>query len=167
MITTARKILSTLSLFERWSCIVAFIVLASVLFLDVLSRTFWGNGLNWSHQVGVYANIVVALLGIGLASVAGSHFRPRFADNILPRSFDKVMQHLEPLVTALVLLIFAFLASVLVVESYQLQERSTVLHSLLWPIQLLLPLAFYLAVVRFLIYARYPVLQPAHQAQAE
>ena len=167
MIDSARKILRTLSLFERWSCIVAFILLASVLFLDVLSRTLLGNGLNWSHQVGVYANIVVALLGIGLASAAGSHLRPRFADNILPRSFDKVMQHLEPLVTALVLFIFAVLASLLVLESYQLQERSTVLHSLLWPVQLLLPLAFYLAVARFLIYARYPVLQPAPKVQAE
>jgi TRAP-type C4-dicarboxylate transport system permease small subunit len=167
MINTARKILRTLSIFERWSCILAFAILASVLFLDVLSRTLLGNGLNWSHQVGVYANIVVALLGIGLASAAGSHLRPRFADNILPRSFDKVMQHLEPLVTALVLFIFALLASFLVLESYQLQERSTVLHSLLWPVQLLLPLAFYLAVARFLIYARYPGLKPAPQAQAE
>ena len=77
------------------------------------------------------------------------------------------MQHLEPLVTALVLFIFALLASLLVLESHQLQERSTVLHSLLWPVQLLLPLAFYLAVARFLIYARYPGLKPAPQAQAE
>lgn len=167
MINTARKILALLSAFERSACIVAFVALSCVLFLDVFSRTLTGNGVGWSHQVGVYANSVIALLGIGLAAASGSHLRPRFADNLLPISMEPLLRHVQPLVSGIILLIFAVLATGLVLESYQLQERSTVLHTLLWPVQSLLPLAFYLAVLRQLVYVIYPALQPEPQAQAE
>jgi TRAP-type C4-dicarboxylate transport system permease small subunit len=163
----AAKLLTAISFIERWACIIAFAVLALVLFLDVMSRTFVGNGIGWSHQAGVYANIVIALLGIGLAASNGSHLRPRFADNILPLSFEPVMRRLQPFVSALLLLLFAILAFVFVRESYFLQERSTVLHTLLWPVQSLLPLALSLASIRYLVYTRYPDLQPVPQLQAE
>lgn len=152
---------------ERWTCTIAFVVLASVLFLDVVLRTLLGNGLAWSHQAGVYANMVVSLLGIGLASASGSHLRPRFADHWLPASWEPLIERLQGLLSALLFLLFAVLATQLVVESIELQERSTVLQSLVWPVQSLLPLAFSIAFVRHLLFALYPQLSPVAQEVAE
>jgi TRAP-type C4-dicarboxylate transport system permease small subunit len=164
---SAKTILKTLQRVEIFLCIVAFAVMASVLMLDIIFRTFLGNGLAWSHQVGVYANIVVSLLGLGLASANGSHLRPRFADNWLSRSWEPVIQRLQQLVTALFFLFFAALAGQLIIESYQLQERSTVLQTLVWPVQLLLPLAFGLGAIRHGLYALYSELQPTPSELAE
>ena len=156
---SAQSLLQVLQKFEQRACCIAFIILATVLFADVVLRSFLGSGLPWSHQVGVYANMVVSLLGLGLASVGDNHLRPRFADHILPISWEPVMVRLQPLVTALAFVLFAILSIELVLESIRLQERSTVLQTLVWPVQCLLPLAFGLAAFRYGLFVVYPTLQ--------
>lgn len=163
----ALRLLVALSFSERWLCTIAFIVLASLLFVDVLLRTVWGNGLVWSHQAGVYANIVVSLLGIGLASSTGSHLRPRFADKLLPKRWDGGVQRLQQWVTAVVFLMFALLSLQFVLESVALEERSTVLQTLVWPLQSLLPLVFGLGFIRHGLYGFFPELQPVSHEAAE
>ena len=111
--------------------------------------------------------MVVSLLGIGLASASGSHLRPRFADRWLPRHWEPVIVRLQALLSALAFLLFAALATQLVAESIDLQERSSVLQTLVWPVQSLLPLAFAIAFVRHLLFALYPQLQPPAQEIAE
>jgi len=162
-----KKILGRTAIVEQWCCLLAFIIMALALFLDIALRTIVGNGIPWSHQVGVYANMVVALVGIGLASTNGSHLRPRFADGLLPRRFEPVMARLQPLISALFFFLFAVLACQLVIETYGLQERSTVLRSVVWPVQLLLPLTFSIGALRYLLYAIYPTLQPITDIAAE
>ena len=144
-----------------------FVLLTTVLFLDILLRSLFGNGLAWSHQVGVYANVVVSLIGIGLASAKGVHLRPRFADHWLPASWQPALERLQHVATAIIFLLFAALSINLVSETWQLQERSTVLQTPVWPVQLLLPVAFALAVLRHLLFALYPQLQPAPSELAE
>jgi TRAP-type C4-dicarboxylate transport system permease small subunit len=153
--------------FERVLCALAFAVLASALFLDVLLRELIGNGLPWARQVGVYSNIVVALIGIGLASQAGTHLRPRFADGWLPARFESVIAVLQHAVTALFFLGFAAIALQLVFETYQLKEISTVLRTPVWPVQALLPLAFLLGALRHGLYAYDPSLGPVAEEAAE
>lgn len=163
----AERFLGRLYQFERFCCVAAFSLLAFILFIDILLRTLLGHGLSWSHQLGVYANVVVALLGIGLASAKGAHLRPRFADGWLPASWEPFLQRLQPLVSAIIYLIFSVLSCVLIVETWQLQERSTVLQTPVWPVQLFLPLAFLIAVLRQCLFALYPQLQPQPSELAE
>lgn len=164
---SVKYFLDRIAIVERWACLLAFVVMALVLFLDITLRTLIGNGIAWSHQLGVYANMVVALVGIGLATSMGSHLRPRFADSWLPDSFERIMQRLQPLVSAFFFALFAAIAFQLVLETYELQERSTVLRSLVWPVQALLPATFSIAALRYLCYAIYPALQPSASLSAE
>ena len=160
---TARSFLTGLGRLERLLCLSALAVLALVLFTDVLLRTLLGNGLAWAHQAGVYANIVVSLIGIGLASANGSHLRPRFADSWLPQSWEPVLERLQSLTTALLFLFLFVLSLQLVLETYALAELSTVLQTPVWPVQSLLPLAFGLAFIRYLLFALFPELRPANK----
>ncbi len=160
---TAQSFLAVLGRLERMLCLSALAVLALVLFVDVLLRTVLGNGLAWAHQTGVYANIVVSLMGIGLASANGSHLRPRFADQWLPAAWEPVIVRLQALVTALLFLFFFILSLQLVMETFALAELSTVLQTPVWPVQSLLPLAFGLAFIRYSLFAIYPALRPANQ----
>ncbi len=65
---------------ERPITFAAFLVLIVVLFADVITREVTGAGIIWARQIGVYANLLLTLVGIGIASAQGAHLRPRFAD---------------------------------------------------------------------------------------
>jgi C4-dicarboxylate transporter, DctQ subunit len=162
-----QRVLAGASRIEQWLCFIAFMVMAGALFLDVLLRELLGNGLPWARQVGVYGNIVVALLGIGLASAQGSHLRPRFADAWLPARIEPLVLTLQHLVTALFFTGFALIALQLVAESHALGEISTVLRIPVWPVQALLPLAFTLAALRHLAYALVSELRPVTELAQE
>lgn len=157
---TAERILNMIGKFEGALTFVAFTVMVVVVFGDVLVREITGSGILWARQIGVYSNIVVVMLGFGLASSHGSHLRPRFADNWLPKSWDGFLNHAQEALMALFCLGFALLALQVVTETYQLQERSVILRFLIWPIQAVIPLAFCLATLRHGLFAIWPALRP-------
>lgn len=154
-------LLTQISRFERIVTFAAFLVLIVVVFADVVSREVGGTGLHWARQVGVYANVLVILFGIGLASAAGAHLRPRFADHWLPARWSGVLDRLQHGVMALFCIVFAIVATGVVADGYVLGERSAVLGTLIWPLQAVLPLVFGVATFRHGAYALYPALRPA------
>jgi len=145
---------------ERVVTFTCFLVLITAVFADVVSRQLSGAGLHWARQVGVYANVVVILFGIGLASAAGAHLRPRFADHWLPASWSGVLERMQDGVMALFCCIFAIVATGVVYEGFVLGERSAVLGIVIWPVQFVLPLVFAVATFRHGVYAWHPALRP-------
>ena len=152
------NLLRWLERWERRGCIAAFTLLALVLFADVLLRELLGNGLPWARQTGVYANLVVVLCGMGLATSAGVHLRPRFADRLLPLSWQGTLVRIGFALSAAFLLLFSALALQLVLETRALDETATVLRIPLWPLQALLVLSFASSGVRNFCYCLQPQL---------
>lgn len=146
---------------ERAITCAAFLVLVIAVFADVLSRELIGTGLHWARQTGVYANVVVVMFGLGLASASGSHLRPRFADRWLPERVEPLLMRVNDLGMALFCLVFAWIAAGVVADSIALGERSVALRVAVWPFQSVVPLAFGVAGVRHLAYAALPDLRPA------
>lgn len=146
---------------ERVVTFAAFLVMIAVVFADVLSRELTGTGLHWGRQAGVYANILVVMFGIGLASADGAHLRPRFADGWLPAAWSPALDRLAEWLMAAFCLGFAIVAFGVVAETYRLGERSTVLRTLVWPVQAVIPLVFLLAAVRHVLFGLYPEFRPA------
>jgi len=160
---SARRFLSALHQVERAVACVAFALLVAVIFSDVAIRVFSGSGLYWARQIGVYANVIKVMFGIGLASAANAHLRPRFADGWLPKSWGPFLDHFSEVLMALFCLVFAVVAFDLVRETYLLDVRSVVLRIIVWPIQGVIPLVFALATLRHGLYARWPDLKPPEQ----
>ena len=157
---TAKQFLQTLGRVERTTTTAAFALLIATIFLDVFSRELTGVGLHWARQAGVYANIVVVMFGLGLASAGGNHLRPRFADNWLPTRWNPVIVRLQDGLMSAFCLFAGGAGALLTWESVQLGERSTLLPILVWPIMLVIPLAFFLVGIRHAIYACCPALSP-------
>lgn len=145
---------------ERVITTTAFWALVALVFADVVARELTGAGLHWARQAGVYTNIVVVMLGLGLASESGAHLRPRFADHWLPRSWAPVLQRIQHALMAAFCLGFAAVALGMVLESVMLAERSAALRIQVWPIQSIIPLAFGIAFLRHGLYALFPALAP-------
>ena len=88
----AESFLRSLARLERLVASLAFLLLVTVVFVDVVNRELTGTGLHWALQIGVYANFFVVMLGIGVASAGGAHLRPQFADHWLPARFEPVLR---------------------------------------------------------------------------
>jgi TRAP-type C4-dicarboxylate transport system permease small subunit len=156
----AERFLALLARVERLAAFLAFAVLVAVVFVDVLNREVTGTGLHWALQIGVYANFVVVMLGIGVASAGGAHLRPQFADRWLPISWEPVLVRLQEAVTGLFFLGFAIVSATVVAETRLLEERAPVLGNLIWPLQALIPAVFVLATLRHGFYVVWPALRP-------
>lgn len=151
---------------ERALTFAAFMLLIAVVFGDVALRELTGTGLHWARQAGVYANLCVVMLGMGLASADGVHLRPRFADGWLPASWNPWIGSIREWLMAAFCAAFAGVASLVVVDSFQMQERSAILRVVVWPFQAVIPLAFLLATVRHALFAIYAPLRPAGPERA-
>lgn len=145
----------------------AFVILVIVIFADVVWRWTTGSGIFWARELGVFANIVLTILGIGIASSDGTHLRPRFFDRVFPERWEGVMTRIQELLTALGFALLAWVAVGVVLETRELEERSIVLRWLVWPVQLVLPLAFTLGTVRHLIFALVPALRPVERGEVD
>lgn len=158
--SVAARLLARLARVEHALTFVAFAILIVAVFADVLSREFSGTGLHWARQTGVYANVVVVMFGLGIASGGGAHLRPRFADGWLPAALGPVLNRLNDLGMAVFCIAFAVVAAGVVAESIALQERSVALRIAVWPFQSAVPAAFAIAGLRHLLYAVFPDLRP-------
>jgi len=160
----AARLLRVLTRAEQSLGIAAFSALTLILVADVVSRELTGAGLVWARQLGAYANVLLTMAGIGLASAAGGHLRPRFADAWLPRELDPVIVRLQEAVTAIACAIFATVAALAIRDTWLLAERTSTPDLPIWPFQLAIPLAFALTAVRHACHAVWPALRPASPA---
>ena len=144
---------------ERAVTFAAFLVLIVVLFGDVVSRELTGAGLTWARQLGVYANLLLTMAGIGIASAEGAHLRPRFADCWLPARWNPWLARLQEALMSAFCVAFAVVAALAVAETRALDERAAVLHWLVWPFQLIIPVVFAVASLRHTLFAAFPGLR--------
>ncbi len=158
------RLLAGLQRCERWLALSAFLILVVVIFADVVSREFSGSGLYWASRTGVWANVLVVMAGFGLASAEGAHLRPRFADNWLPQRWQPKLHTLQHVVMALFCVCIGSLAARVVFASWQLGEVSIDLFLPVWPIQVFLPLAFFIAAFRHGLFVFYPAMRPVEQS---
>lgn len=161
----AKTFLDRLKLIEQILCFAAFMIMAGALIYDVLKRLITGSGAFGAPQLGVVGMIIVSYIGIGLASAAGSHYRPRFADNVLPASWNDMLSRIGDLGFALFCAVMAGLATEVSLESLDLGDVNAVLRTPIWPVQMVIAVGFGLVAVRHAIYGLWPSLRPVETGE--
>jgi TRAP-type C4-dicarboxylate transport system permease small subunit len=156
----AKTFLNRLRMTEQFLCFAAFMVLAGALIYDVLKRQITGSGAFGAPQLGVIGMIVISYIGIGLASAAGSHYRPRFADKIFPAKYDMLMDRIGEFGFALFCAFMTVVAVQVSIESFELQDVAPVLRNPIWPVQMTIAVGFGLVAVRHFLYGIYPAIKP-------
>jgi len=165
--TAAAKFLEKVHRFERFVVFITFAVMTLVIIADVLSRKILGTGISGAARVAVYMMIITALISIGLASHTARHLRPKFADKWLPESWAPMMARIQEFVMAAFCIVFAVVAVGVVHETYLLAEESRMLRIPIWPMQSVIPFAFFIAAVRHGLYGIYPELKPVPAGAAD
>ncbi len=159
--------------------VAAFATMAGVLVLDVLGREFLApalralglpvgaGGVFGASKIAVYALIVAAYAGIGVATATGSHIVPRAGHWVVPRAWDGTMNRIADALTAALLLLAAYACALLVLGSRELGLRAPILQWPVWVVQLALPLGLASAALRCAGYALWPALRPPPRGVTE
>ncbi len=164
---SAKNFLEKLYNFEKAVAIFAFSVMTLVIIADVITRKVAGVGIVGAMRIAVYSMIVTALISFGLASHKGRHLRPKFADKILPKSWEFNIISIQEALTALFCLVFAIVSAGVVYDTYLLEETSRMLRIVIWPMQSVIPIAFFVGFVRHGLYAVYPEIRPGDNSDIQ
>lgn len=163
---SARRFLNGLHRVECLVAVAAFSFIALVLLADTLGRELFSEGVFGAQRYAVFALVIGAYSGLGIATATGSHLRPRFADGWLPSAWNPVVDRLADVVTGLFLTGVAVVATMFVLQSIEVEERTMVLDWLVWPFQVAIPLGFFSAAIRYFFFAGFPELRP-RQAEGQ
>lgn len=164
---TVGRILDAVTLAEKIIAFSALITITGALAADVIMREFVGVGLFGSLRLAVYALILCAMAGFGIATATGAHLRPGFADGLIPAPLVPYAVRLGQLASCAIMVVLAYSAWKMVVFIREIGERDIALDVPVWVIQMALPLAFGIAAFRYLSYAVFPGLIPAEEGAAE
>jgi TRAP-type C4-dicarboxylate transport system permease small subunit len=156
---------------ECWVAVAAFGFIAAILLLDVLGRELLGpimrlfgqkaaTGIFASQKLSIFALVIGAFAGIGIATATASHLVPRVAFGWVPESWGPFMDRLADLLTGIFLICVSYYAFKFVGSSKATDLRAPVLDWPVWPIQLAIPLGFLSAAGRYFLYAAWPGLRP-------
>lgn len=157
---------------ECYVAVLAFSVIAALLLADVIGREIIGPILNFlglysgptglfgSQRISVYALVIGAFAGIGIATATASHLVPRIGFNWIPQEWGPTMDRVADVLTGLALLAAAYYGVLYALSSKETGLRAPVLDFSIWPIQLAIPLGFASAAGRYFFYAAWPALRP-------
>ena len=168
----ARTFLRRWHLAECWVAVIAFSIITALLLTDVVLREllspllrFLGiydgaMGILFSQRLSIYALIVGAFAGVGIATATGSHLVPQVGHALVPASWGPFMDRLADVITGLALVVTAYYGWIFVASSKATDLRAPVLDWSVWRLQLAIPLGFASAAVRYFVFAAYPALRP-------
>ena len=167
----ARSFAARWHVVECWIAVAAFTFIAVILLLDVIGRELLGplvrlfgmrvaTGIFASQKMSVYALVIGAFVGIGIATATGSHLVPRVGFGWVPKAWSPWMDRLADLITGCFLLGVAYSGAKFVESSYSVDLRAPVLDWSVWPFQLAIPLGFVSAACRYFVYTLWPSLRP-------
>lgn len=157
---------------ECWIAVIAFAFIALILLLDVLGREVLGpllrllgfpaaaTGIFASQKLSIFALVIGAFAGIGIATATASHLVPRVGFGWIPASWEPWFNRLADVITGLFLIGAAYYGWVYVQSSMMTDLRAPVLDWSVWPIQLAIPIGFLSAAARYFMFAAWPAIKP-------
>lgn len=162
-----RKLINAITVAEKTIAFTAFVVMLAALLADVIGRELFAEGVFGSVRVAVYGLILCAMAGFGIATSTGGHLRPKFLDGALRGPLELPGIALGQLASAAILAYLSYAAWQMAAFTRLIEERDIVLDTLVWPIQMALPVGFALSAFKHLVFAFFPALLPQEKGVAE
>jgi TRAP-type C4-dicarboxylate transport system permease small subunit len=148
-----KRLLTILTRLEAGLAVLACSTLILIVVADVIAVDVFSTAVRGSPQVGILSGIVACMLGLTLATGSGVHFRPTFADNIIPHVW---VDRVGDAISAALFLAFAVFSVEFVMQSYAYADRVPVLNAPLWPIQIVVPYVLASCALKHAVFAVSP-----------
>lgn len=147
------KFLNVLTRLEAILATLAYSGVVLILVAEVIAVDVFSAALKGSQQVAILSGIVACMLGLTLATSQSAHFRPSFADRILPQAWA---DRTGDVISAVLFAVFFVFAVQFVVQSHVFSDRAPVINMPLWPVQLVVPYVLASCAIKHAIFAISP-----------
>lgn len=141
------------------------LVVATALFLDVLAREVFGQGIFGAQKVAVYSDAIAGLLGFAVVVHAGGHLRISAVDQLFPGPWHAYIARLGDFISCGLCVFLGIFAARYVLSTMRLGEKDLLFYAKLWPMQVVLPYIFFSSAIRYLSFAAFPALRPDGSAK--
>ena len=158
--TAAGRLLRALTAVESVAAAIAYVIVAALLIGDVVGREVLGKGIFGASKMAVFAAIVSGFLGLSLATAANVHIRPAFMDWVFRGRAEPWARRAGDAFAFVFFCVAGYFAILFVMQSYEFKEKAAVIYWQLWPIQLVIPYAFFSTALKHAIFAGWPALKP-------
>lgn len=155
-----QRILSRLLAVETLIAGLFYVVAATLLLADVVSREVLNQSIWGAPRLAVLVSNASALIGISVAVSLNRHIRPPLLDWLFPDRFLPATQRFGFLISGLVMLVGCYFAILYVLANYRMGFTSAPLDLRVWIPQLALPYCMASAAFKYLSYAAAPDLAP-------
>jgi len=151
----------------------AYVIVSALLVTDVLGREFLGpvlrfvgfdaggTGIYGSQKIALYAMIIGSFLGLGIATASGVLLLPRIGFGWVPRAWGPHVDRIADVLTGLVVCAIAGYAWIFVQGTREAGTLGAVYDIHIWLIQLVIPIGFLSAGLRYFVFALWPAVRPA------
>lgn len=143
-----------------------FIAITLAILSDVVGRELIGASIYGSQRFAVLASTITSFLGFAIVVGTGGHLNVPAFGKLIPQRLNPFLDRAGSAVSAILCAGFSYYSARFVYETYSIGETMLAFNYPLWPVQLLLPYAFFSAAVRFLIFFIAPEHRPAEDALA-
>ncbi|WP_096436663.1 TRAP transporter small permease [Alteribacter populi] len=145
-----KKIDGALIWFEKvilsWSIIIISIMIVG----NVISRELTGSSWAFSQEISQMAVVMATFMGISYAARKGRHITMSAVFDTVPKKVKKVLSIVNPLITALVLFVVAYLGYQYMMSIYNTGRTTASLQFPYWIMIMFVPLGLVLGGIQFL-----------------
>jgi TRAP-type C4-dicarboxylate transport system permease small subunit len=159
------KALSRLTWIEAAISIAAYALVAGLLLADIIGRELFSTSIYGAQKIAVQATMIAAFMGLSLATSQGSHMRAEAADALVPNRWSAQADRFGQVLSAILFAALAAVSFKFMMETRQYGMRIPVLGWQMWPVQVVLPLAFGSSSLKSLAFAAFPALAPQRQIE--
>jgi len=160
------KALSRLTWIEAAISIAAYALVAGLLLADIIGRELFSTSIYGAQKIAVQATMIAAFMGLTLATSQGSHMRAEAADALVPKRWCTQADRFGYVLSAILFAALAAISLKFMMETRQYGIRIPVLGWQMWPVQVVLPLAFGSSALKSLAFAVFPALAPKREIRA-
>lgn len=127
-------------------------LMAGLVFANVITRYVFGFSLNWSEEIARYAMVWVTYLGAGLAMREGQHVAIEYLQSVLPRRWQPYVRAGVWLVIMAFLIVFTIAGFQF--SSFAWRQRSPVMGWRMGAVYLTIPIGTMLFALHMIIGAK-------------
>ncbi len=131
---------------------ILFSVLILLAFIQIAGRLFFGWGFSWADPVIYHLVLWLGLLGAAMATRENEHITIDIVSRFMPERVKHGSQAIVNLFSSIICALLAWAGSKFVIEEAHIGTQFNSLMPL-WIIQLIIPIAFGIISIRFLIYS--------------
>ena len=145
------KIDKGISYIEKTIMVIAIIVMATVLFANVVGRIVFHHSLTYAEELGTMGTVYVTFVGLSYCARVGEHIAMTAIFDALKGKARKILMIIIAFVVMVGLAYLGYVALQYILQLYDQGRTTPILNIKLWAAYIIMPIFIWLAAFQYLI----------------